>query len=82
MKYKYKKVIEIETEDEEMPLLGYNIKKSTQSRNESGIKRAVDSLENLNEGCKEYVDSNGKIYYITVNDRVNVVLGEKGFKNE
>lgn len=82
MKYRYKKVIEIETEDEEMPLLGYDIKKSMQSRNESGIKRAVDSLENLSEGSKEYVDSNGKIYYITVNDMVNSVLGEKGFKNE
>jgi len=78
MKYKYKKVIEIETEDEEMPLLGYDIKKSMQSRNESGIKRAVDSLENLSEGSKEYVDSNGKIYYITVNDIVTHIVN-KGF---
>lgn len=73
MKFKYKKVIEIETEDEEMPLLGYDVKKSMQSRNESGLKRTVDSLENLSEGKKEYVDSNGKIYYISIKDSIKLV---------
>jgi len=73
MKFKYKVVIEIETDDEEMPLLGYDIRKSMQSRKESGLKRALISLDNLGEGSKEYVDTNGKIYYINIKDSITSI---------
>lgn len=71
MKFKHKVVIEITTEDE-MPLLGYDIKEAIQSENDSGLKRAISSLDNLGEGTKEYVDTNGKIYYINIKQSVKL----------
>jgi len=72
MKFKFKRTIEISLE-EEMPLLGYDIKKAVQARYSEQLKEALQHSVDISESVGEYHDSEGKPFLITINDTIHSI---------